>query len=140
MADRDLPVLTRDHKRLAFANGNFAGGGIAYVSDCAVASKPIQQIFFECVPHVAHRALENQLRTVGRNDPARFLPTMLQRIHAQIGKARGIWMAIDAEHAALFAQFVVRNGEHGVLRLSRLHVSFNPDLSGTTHHGTNEIE
>jgi hypothetical protein len=39
-------------------------------------------------------------------------------------------MAIDAKHATLFAQFVVQNGDHGVLRLSRLHVSFNPDLSG----------
>jgi hypothetical protein len=101
-----------------------------------MASESIEPIFIERVPHMAHRALENQLGAVGRNDAARFLAAVLKRIHSQVGQTRRIRMAIDTEHATLFAQFVVQNGDHGVLRLSRLHVSFNC----ATRHATNEIE
>jgi hypothetical protein len=39
-------------------------------------------------------------------------------------------VAIDAKHAALFAQLVVQDRNHEVLRLSRLSAAFNPTCRG----------
>ena len=43
---------------------------------------------------------------VGCGDAGALLPTMLQRIEAEIGQIRGLFVAEDPEHAAFFLEFV----------------------------------
>src|SRR6185437_13898848 len=102
------------------------------MSDGTVTRQSIELVFTERISHVAHRAFEDQLRAVSRNDAARFLAAMLQRVQSEIGQPRGIGVAIDAKDAALFAQLVVQDRNHEVLRLSRLSAAFNPTCRGHT--------
>ena len=61
-----------------------------------------------------------------RNDnAARLLPAMLQRIEAKVGHARRFRVAVDAEDAALFVEFIAQQIDHKLFRLSRLSAAFN---------------
>jgi hypothetical protein len=48
-----------------------------------------------------------QLSAIGRGDPGRFLPSMLERVETEVGEpADGLTRSVDANHAAFFARSV----------------------------------
>src|SRR6185436_17110246 len=72
VTDSDLTVLASHDKRLAFANRNFSGRGIADMANGAWPCQTIQQGLIETLTHVTHGPLRNQLAAVGGDDTARF--------------------------------------------------------------------
>jgi hypothetical protein len=106
VADGDLAVLARDEEGLCFAYGDFSGGGVADMSDGRCAGQAVEPFGVEHVGDESHRALASQLSRVGRDDAAGFLPAMLERVESEIGEARGLRVAVDAEDAALVAKFI----------------------------------
>ncbi len=103
MTNRNLSVLARDAERLRFENRDFTRRRIAHVSDRARAYETVHVRLIERVADVSHFALESQFSTVGSDDAARFLPTMLKRVQAQIGQSRRFRMSVDSEDTTLFA-------------------------------------
>src|SRR5215813_4648790 len=112
MANRDLPVLAADQKRLALADRNFAGSRITNMSDGTGAGKSIKARLIESFRDVTHLALGNQLVAVRGYDAAGFLTAMLQRIHSQVSHPGGFRVSVDAEHAAFFTQLVIQHFGH----------------------------
>jgi hypothetical protein len=54
--------------------------------------------------NVTHRALEAQLGAVRRDDAARFLSAMLQRVQAEIRQSGSVRVAVNSKHSTLFTQ------------------------------------
>jgi hypothetical protein len=53
---------------------------------------------------VSHFALLPEFGAVRRDDAARLLSAMLQRIQTQVSQARGVRVAVNPEDATLFTQ------------------------------------
>ncbi len=83
-----------------------AGRGVAIVADGAVAFQPLDDILFERVGDQAHLAMRDQPLPVGRNNAARLLAAMLQRVEAEIDHVGRLGMAVDPHHRALFVKFI----------------------------------
>ena len=54
----------------------------------------------------AHALDVGEVLAVGGGDAGGLLAAMLQRVEARVGLPRGVGMAVDGDHAALFAQLV----------------------------------
>src|SRR5713226_7573947 len=90
----------------------------------AQAGQTIETHLIENFRDIAHRSFGLQASAVGRDHAARFLTAMLQCIQAEIGQAGGFRVPVDAEHAALFTEFIFERIDH-TSRLSRLCMAFN---------------
>ena len=80
-----------------------AGGGIARVSDGQRARQAAQRVCIEDVGDQPHGFVELQTLAVGRRNPRRLLPAMLQCIQAKVSELGGLGMAVDGYHATFFA-------------------------------------
>jgi len=87
MTNCDLPVLARDAERLRLENRDLARGRVAHVYDRARATQSIEMSLIEGLGNVTHRALESQLSAIRRDDAARLLAAMLQRVEAEISQS-----------------------------------------------------
>src|SRR5205085_4878998 len=114
VADGDLAVLAGDEEGLRLAYGDLAGGRVARVADGRRAGQSVQTLLDEDLGDQAHRALRAQQRGVGGDDAARLLPAVLQLVEAEVGHARGLGVAVDAEDAALVVETVFEYFAHVV--------------------------
>jgi hypothetical protein len=76
------------------------------VADGAGTFKAIQAGLIERLGNMAHGPFQAQFSAIRRYDAARFLTAMLQGIQAQIAETRSIGVAMNSEHATLFAKLV----------------------------------
>jgi hypothetical protein len=56
---------------------------------------------------VAYCFVDVKVRTVGRRDARRFLPSMLQRVDSKVGELCSLGMPQDAEHAAMIVEVII---------------------------------
>jgi hypothetical protein len=102
--------LTEERLHIADLGGALGtGGGVAHVTDANGTRQRLHhRLRGEAVAHQAKAAgrVEALLRVM-RDDAARLLPPMLQRVQPERHEARGIHHARDAENAALLAEFVI---------------------------------
>jgi hypothetical protein len=66
-------------------------------------------LLLEDVVDVTHPALVAQQRAVRGDYPGRLLAAVLQRVQAEIGQARRLVVAENAEDTTLFSEFVEHN-------------------------------
>jgi hypothetical protein len=88
-------------ERLGVAQVGRAGGRIAGVADGHVAREFAQDFGVENLGDQAHAFVVVELIAFTGDDPGAFLAAMLQGVEAVIGEFRGVWMAKDAEDAAI---------------------------------------
>jgi len=84
------------------------------VANRALTTEAIELLFVETLADMAHSALRNQSRAVRRDDAARFLAAMLQRVQSEVRQTCRIRVTKDAEYAAFFAQLVRQKRFHEV--------------------------
>ena len=60
----------------------------------------------ERVTHVAHRTREPELSVVGYRDTGALLPSVLERVQAEVCHRRGILVTIDTKDSAFIVEFV----------------------------------
>ena len=63
-------------------------------------AQPLELLWWEDVDHVAHAAMQAQLRAVAGDDAGALLPAVLQRVQPEVGQVRCLVVAVDAEDAA----------------------------------------
>ena len=80
------------------------------VADGQVPREPGQLGFVERVRHVPHRAGGHHPPLVPGRDAGALLAPVLQGVQAQVGHLGGLGVAVDAEDAALLAEFVGLGG------------------------------
>ena len=78
------------------------------MSDRAGSRQAIQARLIESFRDVTHVSLGKQLPAIRYDNAAGLLPAMLQRIEPEVSHARGFRVAVDAEDAALFVEFVAQ--------------------------------
>ena len=78
------------------------------MSDRAGSRQAIQARLIESFRDVTHVSLGKQLLAIRYDNAAGLLPAMLQRIEPEVSHARGFRVAVDAEDAALFVEFVAQ--------------------------------
>src|SRR5487761_1585041 len=104
---RQLAFIAIGNERLGVHQCGVARGGIARVADRHRARQARNHVRREKFLHQAHALFDAQLRAVGRGDARRFLPAMLQRVEAKIGELRSLFVAENAEDAALVVKVIV---------------------------------
>ena len=93
---------------LDIAERRLAGRGVAVVADGTVTAEPGEHgRLVEIVADETQIPLGMELAAVERDDAAGFLAPVLERVEAENGQGRRIWMAEDAEDAAFLAKPVV---------------------------------
>ena len=78
-------------------------GGISRVADGQRAGKAREHVAGKQIGDQAHAFVKFHPLAVGGRDARRFLPAMLQRVQAQVGKLGGFRIAIDGYHATFFS-------------------------------------
>ena len=81
---------------------------ITRVADGECATQPRKHFFGEDISDQAHVLVHVQSHAVRGDDAGRFLPSMLQRMQAEVGKLLRLGVGVDCHHTALFAKFVDR--------------------------------
>ncbi len=104
--DRSFVRLHQD--RLRIQQRGVSGRGVARVADGQRAAHFREHIFGEDVGDRAHGLVRVRSQAVGRDDPRRFLPAMLQRMQPQVSQFLRLRMGEDRHHAALVMKFVGR--------------------------------
>jgi len=108
VAEREAAEVELGEERLDVAQDGLAGGGVAVVPDREPARQRLDHALrAEVVADLAERAMAVELPAVRRDDPARLLPAMLERVQAEGGERRGVLVPVHGEDAALLAQLVV---------------------------------
>jgi hypothetical protein len=106
VADCDLAVGAVDQKRLRVFELALASGGIAHVADRGSAGEPGERPLVERVGDVAHRPGGAEPLTVACDDSRALLAAMLQGVQPQVREVGRLCVVVNAENAALFAEFV----------------------------------
>ena len=111
VGERDAARVEIGEQRLDVAQDGVAGGGIAHVTQRDVAAQAADHVdLVEVVADEAETALGMEVRAVVGDDAGCFLSAMLQSVKAERGQRRGVLVAEDAEHPALFAKAIVFGG------------------------------
>jgi hypothetical protein len=106
VANGDLAVLAIHEKRLNFLDGVLAGRRISRMADRGGSRQLCQYGRVQHVGDQPDASLLEQVAAVGRHDTASLLPAVLQGKQPKLRQRRGLFMAKDAEYAALLAKFV----------------------------------
>ena len=105
--DGDAADFELGKQRLHVAEDRLAGRRVAHVAHRHVAGDAREgRGVGEMVADEAELALGVELAAVEADDARRFLAAMLQRVEAERRERRGVGVAQNAEHPALFAQGV----------------------------------
>jgi hypothetical protein len=80
------------------------------VADGRRALQALDDIFLENIGDQTHLPMGNKTSAVGRNNAARFLAAMLERIEPQINHVGRLGMAVNAHDGAFFVKFVEHFG------------------------------
>jgi len=80
---------------------------VADVADGGAPRKPRDASLVEEVVDVPHPLLDEDAAAVPRRDAGGFLPAVLEGVQAEVGQVRGVAVAVDPEHTALFPELVV---------------------------------
>ena len=67
--------------------------------DGGITLQSRKSVFIVDVGDMSHGFMEVDLLPVRRGDPGAFLPAMLERIQAEIGKTRGFGLICDSENS-----------------------------------------
>src|ERR1700752_163026 len=101
---RDFALVAIDHHRLRIHQRRIAGRRIARVPDCRRARQRRNHLRRKNLLHVSERLVHAHVRAIGRGNPGRFLPAMLQRVNSEIRQLRRFVIPEDAEHAAVIVE------------------------------------
>ena len=112
VGDRNRAMTAIDRQRLRVLDVTSAGGRVADVSDGAASRQLVDLIGRKDVLNEAHPAVHEELLAVARNDARGFLPSVLQRVQAEIGQIRGFIGPKHAKHAALIMKMIVVRPPH----------------------------
>ena len=97
----DLAVGAIDQEWLRVLELALAGRRIARVADSDMPRQSLERVLVERLGDLPHRARNPELLAVGRSDAGALLPSMLERIQAEVGEVGGLGMPEDSEDAAL---------------------------------------
>jgi len=97
-------VVRVREKGLRLVNRHLARRRIADVTNRTRATQAIEVLLIERVRDVSHLAFLPEFSAVRRDDAARLLPAVLQRIQTQVSQARGLGVTVNSEDATLFSQ------------------------------------
>ena len=113
VGDRNRTMAAVDCERLRVLDVTTARGRVPDVTDGAAAGQLVDLIGGEDVLNQAHSAVDEKLLAVARNDARGFLPSVLQRVQAEIGQIRSLIGPKHTEHAALIMKMIVVHPPHG---------------------------
>ena len=107
VADRDAADFELGKERLHVAEDRLAGRRVAHVAHRHVAGDAGEgRGLGEMVADEAKLAFRVELAAIEADDARRLLAAMLERVEAERRERRGVGVAQNAEHPALFAQGV----------------------------------
>ncbi len=106
MRQRDLALVAVHHDGLRVEQRRISGCRISRMSDGQRARHFRQRFGGKDIGDQPHRLMQAKHLAVRRHNARRLLPTMLQRVQAQVGKLRRLRMAVDGHHATFFTQLI----------------------------------
>src|ERR1700733_9675816 len=104
---RDFSLVAVNHHRLRVHQDVVARRRIARVPDRRVSRQPPNHFRSENFLHQPQRLVYEYLRAIGRSNPRRFLPAMLQRVKPQVSHLRRFRVPKYPEHAAMVVKMIV---------------------------------
>src|SRR5690348_8783012 len=114
MADRQTAEGEIGEQRLDVTQRDFAGGGVADVTDGRMSRQPRDDVLgTEILADQAEAAMGVKLFAVVSDNSGCFLPAMLQGMQPQCCQRRRIGMAVNPENAAFLPEMVVVPGVGG---------------------------
>ncbi len=108
--DRHRPARVVDRDRLGVLLGRVARRRVADVPDGRDARQVLEPVGGEDVVDVPHLPHRPQLVAVGRDDPSRLLPAVLEGVQAEVGEVRRFRVSIDADDPAHGASKLAHRG------------------------------
>jgi hypothetical protein len=100
VADGQRAARVVDGEGLGVLDVGAPGGRVADVADGDAPGELGELVLREGVLHEAHRAVRVERLAVGRDDAARLLPAVLERVQTEVGHVGRLGMTEDAEDAA----------------------------------------
>ena len=116
VADGDHLAAVLHHEGLGVDEHGGAGGGIAHVADGQIPRELIQDPGVEDLGHQPQAPVHADPFAVAGDDAAGLLAPVLEGVEAEIGDPGRVGMPVNAEDAAVFFGFVIRE-EDTVFRL-----------------------
>src|SRR5579864_1779217 len=105
--ERKLALIAIGSERLGVHQRRVARGGIAGMANRCRAGQTRDHVRREQFLHQAHAPFDAQLHAFGGSDACGFLSTMLKGVKTKIGELGGLFIAENAEDAALVVEVVV---------------------------------